>query len=317
MLTDKQIRFIREYLRAPNDPTGAALRAGYSPGRARRQAREMLERPEVRERLQSARADAAAEEVSPARVIRELARIAFADPAEMLGLAVCAAPVGRGLAPAGTEANSTLVGVGVLDDPHGDPAGAEAPAPPVGVGVPGAPLVPRRVIPSAAEGSSPGRSAGEEDPSTPLRSAQDDRTGEAGQDDRTREAEAGEKGGTSGGHPLQGGKNPVGNAVPKVPHDDPDEAAAPFLPLLPTPASPPFVTPGSGTGLKLKYTPKRAPDGSTVFELSMEREVRIGDKLRALEMLLKFLGVAVPPSAGDDDSGDGGAGLIVLPEVEE
>ena len=42
MLTDKQTRFIREYLRAPNDPTGAALRAGYSPGRARRQAREML-----------------------------------------------------------------------------------------------------------------------------------------------------------------------------------------------------------------------------------------------------------------------------------
>ena len=42
MLTDKQTRFIREYLRAPSDPTGAALRAGYSPGRARRQAREML-----------------------------------------------------------------------------------------------------------------------------------------------------------------------------------------------------------------------------------------------------------------------------------
>ena len=92
--------------------------------------------------------------------------------------------------------------------------------------------------------------------------------------------------------------------------------AGPFLPPAPTPASPPFVVPGSGTGLKLKYTPKRAPDGSTVFELSMEREVRIGDKLRALEMLLKFLGVAVPPARdGDDD--DGGAGLIVLPEVEE
>ena len=83
--------------------------------------------------------------------------------------------------------------------------------------------------------------------------------------------------------------------------------------------NPSGLLPGSGTGLKLKYTPKRGADGETVFELSMEREVRVGDKLRALELLSKYLGLGVPPAAGDggDADHDGpAAGVIILPEIE-
>ena len=73
---------------------------------------------------------------------------------------------------------------------------------------------------------------------------------------------------------------------------------------------------GSGTGLKLKYTPRRAPgpDGETVMEVSMEREVRVGDKLRALELLSKYLGLAAAP---DGEGEEAATGVIVLPEVEE
>jgi hypothetical protein len=78
-------------------------------------------------------------------------------------------------------------------------------------------------------------------------------------------------------------------------------------------------SPGSGTGLKLKYTPKRTPDGETVFELSMEREVRVGDKLRALEMLSRYLGLAAPASPASDGDADDEplSGVIVLPEVRD
>ena len=237
----KRTRFIEEYLSAPGDPAGAAIRAGYSPARARRQARALLTDPAMRAQIERRQAgallgDAAAQTetgrrrarteapVSPERVIRELARIAFADPAEML----CGGAYGDAL------------------------YGAEEPP---------ASCHPerRRAAPEP------------KDLSTPLRAGQD-----AG-----REAPAGE---------ARFGRDS---------------------------AAPAGLVPGSGTGLKLKYTPKRAPDGGTVFELSMEREVRVGDKLRALEMLSKYLGVAVPPAPPDPDAGEESGGIIVLPEVEE
>ena len=166
LLNERMERFVAECING-HDAAAAALAAGYSPGRARRQGAELLRRPEVIEALAKARAEAPAE-VDQARVVRELARIAFADPVDLID-------------------------------------GAEA---------------------------------------------------------TLSEAEARTKLG--------------------------------------------------GTGLK--YTPKRGggPDGETVFELSMEREVRVGDKLRALELLTKLLGLA----AGSEDA-DGGGGVVLLPEVEE
>jgi len=163
-------RFVAAYA-AGGEAESAALAAGYSPGRARRQAAELLRRPDVAEALAAARCEAPAD-VDQARVVRELARIAFADPVDLL-------------------------------------AGAE----------------------------------GELSPAEARR-----RMG--------------------------------------------------------------------GTGLKLKYTPRRGagPNGETVFELALEREVRVGDKLRALELLSKTLGLA--GAAGDDDGGDV-TGVVVLPEVEE
>ena len=172
MLSERQARFVEAYISgARRDAAAAAAAAGYSPGRARRQARALLKNPEVAAALQKASSEPANAPVQPEQVLRELARIAFADPADL------------------------------LDDGGGG----------------GANTAPRR---------------------------------------------------------------------------------------------------GSGTGLKLKYTPRRAPgpDGETVMEVSMEREVRVGDKLRALELLSKYLGLAAAP---DGEGEEAATGVIVLPEVEE
>ena len=158
MLSERQRRFIAA-LRAGADPAGAAEAAGYSPGRARRQAVELLRRPEIAAAVQ-APGDAGDEPVSAGRVVKELARIAFADAADLAGCG--------------------------------------------------------------------------------------------------------------------------------------DDGACPR---------------GSGTGLKVKYTPRRAPDGGTVMDVSLEREVRVGDKLRALELLTKVLGLG----AGEEDAPAGG--VVILPEV--
>ena len=175
MLTERQSKFIAALLRGDTDAAAAAAAAGYSPARARRQAAELLRRPEIAEALAAARDESGAEAVDKARIVRELARIAFADPADLL---------------------------------------------------------------DAAEGSL-----------TP--------------------AEA---------------RRRIG-----------------------------------GTGLKLKYTPRRGagPGGETVFELALEREVRVGDKLRALELLSRTLGLAGGGGDGDDAAEATGVGVVLLPEVEE
>ena len=75
MLTEMQRRFVEAY-RASGDAPKAAVEAGYSPGRARRQAAALLKKPEVEQALDASRTRAA-EDVSITRIRRELARIAF------------------------------------------------------------------------------------------------------------------------------------------------------------------------------------------------------------------------------------------------
>ena len=79
---------------------------------------------------------------------------------------------------------------------------------------------------------------------------------------------------------------------------------------LPTDSAEGDMPRGSGTGLKVKYSPRRGADGGTVVDGTLEREVRVGDKLRALELLSKVLGLAERPPAEDR------GGVVVLPEVE-
>lgn len=75
LLTEMQRRFI-EAFRVSGDAPKAAVEAGYSPGRARRQAAALLKKPEIALALEAARAREA-EDVSITRIRRELARIAF------------------------------------------------------------------------------------------------------------------------------------------------------------------------------------------------------------------------------------------------
>lgn len=78
-LTDKQARFIREYLIDLN-ATQAAIRAGYSQKTAEEIGYENLRKPQIADAIQKAQ-DKQAEklEISAERVLKEYARIAFAD----------------------------------------------------------------------------------------------------------------------------------------------------------------------------------------------------------------------------------------------
>lgn len=83
MLNEKQSRFVRAYLGGA-DAAEAAAAAGYSAARARRQARALLEKPEIAAALAEAKAGRpGAEHVSRDRIESELARIAFAEGTEV------------------------------------------------------------------------------------------------------------------------------------------------------------------------------------------------------------------------------------------
>ena len=79
-LTAKQARFVEEYLVDLN-ATQAAIRAGYSQRRADSIGYENLRKPEIRDAIQAEQlARSAKTGITAARVVQEIARIAFADP---------------------------------------------------------------------------------------------------------------------------------------------------------------------------------------------------------------------------------------------
>ena len=83
-MTDKQARFCEEYMIDLN-ATQAAIRAGYSPKTANEQAARLLVNVSVQDRLAQLQAEQSRRTgVSADRVVRELARIAFANASDLI-----------------------------------------------------------------------------------------------------------------------------------------------------------------------------------------------------------------------------------------
>lgn len=83
-LTAKQQRFVEEYLIDLN-ATQAAIRAGYSPKTAYSIGNELLNKPDIRARIDKAIAERSARTgVNQDRIIRELARIAFIQAPDVI-----------------------------------------------------------------------------------------------------------------------------------------------------------------------------------------------------------------------------------------
>jgi len=83
-LPDPRVRaFVREFLANGGKKRDAALAAGYAPKGAHVQANRLLRRPAIIAAIQDEEdARDVAERVTAAKVIRELSRVAFLDPAE-------------------------------------------------------------------------------------------------------------------------------------------------------------------------------------------------------------------------------------------
>jgi len=85
-LTPKQQRFADEYLIDLN-ATQAAIRAGYSPKSAEQQGSRLLSNAKVRAHIDQRMAELSRRTgVTQERIIRELARIAFLDPTQVVDM---------------------------------------------------------------------------------------------------------------------------------------------------------------------------------------------------------------------------------------
>ena len=83
-MTDKQARFCEEYMIDLN-ATQAAIRAGYSPKTAREQAPRLLANVSIQNRIAQLQAEQSRRTgVSADRVVRELAKIAFANASDLI-----------------------------------------------------------------------------------------------------------------------------------------------------------------------------------------------------------------------------------------
>lgn len=85
-LTDRQVQFVNEYMIDLN-ATQAAIRAGYSPRSAGTDGPRLLENAGVRARIDAAIAERSRRTgVNADRVVRELARIAFASAPDFINM---------------------------------------------------------------------------------------------------------------------------------------------------------------------------------------------------------------------------------------
>lgn len=83
-MTDKQARFCEEYMIDLN-ATQAAIRAGYSPKTANEQAARLLANVSIQNHIAQLQAEQSRRTgVSADRVVRELARIAFANASDLI-----------------------------------------------------------------------------------------------------------------------------------------------------------------------------------------------------------------------------------------
>lgn len=86
-LTPKQARFVQEFLLDLN-ATQAAIRAGYSRRTAQEQGSQMLARPEIKAAIDAAKVERSERtEIDAERVLKEIAAMAFYDPADLIGTA--------------------------------------------------------------------------------------------------------------------------------------------------------------------------------------------------------------------------------------
>lgn len=89
-LTPKQQAFVNEYLIDLN-ATQAAIRAGYSPNTAQQMGSENLSKPVIRNAIDKAIADRSRRTgINQERVIREIAKLAFLNPADVIDMAEAA-----------------------------------------------------------------------------------------------------------------------------------------------------------------------------------------------------------------------------------
>lgn len=83
-MTDKQARFCEEYMIDLN-ATQAAIRAGYSPKTANEQGSQLLAKLSIQNRIAQLQAEQSRRTgVSADRVVRELAKIAFVNAADLI-----------------------------------------------------------------------------------------------------------------------------------------------------------------------------------------------------------------------------------------
>ena len=83
-LNAKQERFIEEYIVDLN-ATQAAIRAGYSPKAAKQQGSHLLSLPTIRARIGELKAERSKRtQITADRVLRELARVAFVNPTDVI-----------------------------------------------------------------------------------------------------------------------------------------------------------------------------------------------------------------------------------------